>query len=114
MTNSTGRDYLQHLPIDSAEMQNLLTKHPTALPNLIIICSYAYYHLDTTLVEDTTFDSMVRIYGANRDYYKNHRYSYLITDDRINAGSFYDLAIQDYPTGLVRAAINLSSGDWKI
>jgi len=60
-----------------------------------LIASYAYYILDETLISDELFDELTQVIKLNFDRIE-HINKDLITEDRLSAGSAYDLRL--YPT----------------
>lgn len=72
----------------------------------ILMASFQYYHKDTNLLADTTFDKMCKWLLDNYDTVE-HRYKHLITRDQLQAGSLYDLGTHDYPIQLIRISERL-------
>lgn len=59
-----------------------------------LIASYAYYLLDENLISDELFDELTQVIKLNFDTIE-HVNKDLITEDRLSAGSAYDIRV--YP-----------------
>ena len=68
----------------------------------IIMASFGYYHLpeNPSLLSDEVFDKMCK-YALNEYDNLEHKYKSLVTKGNLQAGSLFDLALQDYPEPLV-------------
>lgn len=62
----------------------------------VLILSYCYYHFDTSLVEDTVYDSLCKNLLDNWDNIQ-HRHKHLIDEGSLRAGTLYHLKLEDYP-----------------
>lgn len=87
--------------IDVARKRVKLNKN-TVL-DYILIASYAYYIRYESLFDDTDFDKIcsyaLKEYDNLTSNYKN-----IVTRDCLNAGSLYNLKIDDYPPLLIYVA----------
>lgn len=67
-----------------------------------LMCSYAYYVLDKSIISDGLFDHIMSELLARWDTIQ-HRHKYLIEVGDLKAGSLYRLREEDYP-GIVKSA----------
>jgi hypothetical protein len=70
-----------------------------------LITAYAYYLLDSPLVEDHEFDSMAKDLLVNYEAVE-HRHKHLISKEDLSAGTLL-LAEEDYPLIVKDVAIKL-------
>ena len=66
-----------------------------------LMCSYAYYKLDTNLISDHEFDQLGKDILANYDNIE-HMHKHLVTKEMLNAGTY----LGDYPTMVRSATVN--------
>ena len=66
-----------------------------------LMCSYAYYKLDTNLISDHEFDQLGKDILANYDNIE-HMHKHLVTKEMLNAGTY----LGDYPTMVRSATLN--------
>ena len=72
-----------------------------------LMCSYAYYKLDTNLISDHEFDQLGKDILANYDNIE-HMHKHLVTKEMLNAGTY----LGDYPTMVRSATVNyINSND---
>ena len=72
-----------------------------------LMCSYAYYKLDTNLISDHEFDQLGKDILANYDNIE-HMHKHLVTKEMLNAGTY----LGDYPTMVRSATLNyINSND---
>ena len=64
-----------------------------------LMCAYAYYELDKSLISDTEFDLLAKDILNNWDNIE-HMHKYLLTKDMLEAGTY----LGEYPT-MVRMAV---------
>ena len=68
----------------------IASMHPNKLISWFMIASYAYYHLDSSVMSDYDFDYLVkRIIDNWEDI--NHPHKNLIEKSNLDAGSGYDI-----------------------
>lgn len=85
-------------------VRQLLTKSKNVAVSWWLIGSYAYYMRDVTLISDEFFDYLTLFIRENFDEIV-HVNKDLITPDRLDCGSAYDLRI--YPTRVMVCAESL-------
>lgn len=98
------------LPVSQQELEALLKEHPTAIPNWLVMASIAYYMFDETLIEDSTYDKLVRVFVDNKQHFVNHRYYGLLEHLNPHFTSMYCVKPTDYPMGMVRHVHGLIQG----
>lgn len=70
--------------------------NPASAFSWVMAASYCYYHLYESILEDTTFDRMMKFLLDNYDNLE-HTNKSLITKDMLAVGSLYNLSVNDYP-----------------
>lgn len=76
---------------------------PNQLVSYFLMASYLYYHQDTGVIPDTTFDRLcVRLLSVWRQ--ADHRHKKLIKLGDLRAGTGYKILEQHYPTIIKGAA----------
>ncbi len=78
---------------------DIATMHPNKLISWFMIASYAYYHLDSSVMSDYDFDYLVKRILENWEDI-DHPHKDLIKKTNLDAGSGYDI---DFPL-MVRGA----------
>ena len=73
---------------------------PASVIYWIVISSYAYYFRAESFLSDETYDKMCKL--ALEKQIKHSRLSHLINDDRLRAGSLFDIKDFEYPLWIVR------------
>lgn len=53
-----------------------------------MMCSYAYYELNHSLIADEEFDQLAVYLLENKDTYKDHPHMKLLDDDTLRAGTY--------------------------
>lgn len=86
------------------KIQNLIDSNVNLVVPWYLMLSYGYYILNETIVSDTFFDNLSKIFLNNFNEIK-HRHKALISEDDLKAGTLYYLRENDYPL-LVRSAYN--------
>lgn len=74
-------------------------RSPRTVVGWIVVASYAYYHLDVSLLSDTLFDQACKWLLDNYDDVE-HRLKYLVDRDSLAAGSLYNVPMTSYPGGV--------------
>jgi hypothetical protein len=73
-----------------------------------LILSYAYYHMDTSLVTDEYYDSLCNdLLTAKENDTINHRHLHLCDMEALKAGTAFHLKKSDYPGMAVGSAEEL-------
>lgn len=75
---------------------------PASVIYWVVISSYAYYFRAESLLSDETYDKMCRLVLDKGITHR--RLSHLINDDRLRAGSLFDVKEFQYPLWIVRDA----------
>ena len=97
--------------INDELVMGYLKKGPNMLVPWYLILSYAYYHLDETLVSDKMYDSICRsLIKALEAFDVDHRHMGLCDVDALKAGTAYHLKKVDYPGMAVSCAENFAKG----
>lgn len=71
----------------------------------VVLSSYLYYHKDESILSDETYDRMCKLILDKGITHK--LLSHLITDDRLNAGSLFDVKAKQYPDFIFKDAEQL-------
>jgi NAD-dependent DNA ligase len=71
----------------------------------IVLASYLYYIRDESALSDEVFDKLCKLVIDKN--IKHKLLSHLITDDRMRAGSLFDVKANQYPVFIVRDAETL-------
>lgn len=71
----------------------------------ICLASYLYYLKNESVLSDEVFDKLCKLVLDNK--IKHKLLSHLITDDRMRAGSLFDVKANQYPVFIVRDAETL-------
>lgn len=71
----------------------------------IVLASYLYYIRDESILSDEVFDKMCKLVLDKN--IKHSLLSHLITEERMKAGSLFDLKVKDYPLFIVQAGESL-------
>ena len=71
----------------------------------VVLASYLYYCRDESILSDETFDKMCKLILDKG--IKHKLLSHLITEDRMKAGSLFDLKVQEYPDFIIEAGERL-------
>ena len=66
-----------------------------------LMCSYAYYELNTNLISDQEFDQLGKDIFANYDNIE-HMHKHLLTKEMLDAGTY----LGEYPTMVRSATVN--------
>ena len=81
------------------EVEQLISGNVHLLVPWYLILSYAYYHLDVSLVSDALYDRVCRdLLLAIRSSAVDHRHLSLCDVDALEAGTAYRLRSEDYPS----------------
>ncbi len=75
---------------------------PASVVYWIVLSSYAYYFLSESLLSDTTYDKMCKL--VLEKGITHSKLSHLINEDRLRAGSLFDVKEFEYPLYIVRDA----------
>lgn len=78
---------------------------PSSVIYWITLASYLYYIKDESILSDETFDRMCKLVIDKNIQHK--LLSHLITVDRMNAGSLFDVKANQYPSFIVSDAEKL-------
>lgn len=81
---------------------------PASVVYFIVVASYAYYMKNESLLSDETYDKMCRLV-LDRGI-THSKLSHLINDDRLRAGSLYDIKDFEYPVWIVRDVDDILRG----
>ena len=83
-----------------------ITKSSAAIYFWIAVASYAYYHKPecSSLLSDEYFDSLCKKLLDGNAITVHTKLNHLINEDRLRAGSLYDVLPHEYPVWLVRFA----------
>lgn len=77
----------------------------------IVLASYLYYIRDESVLSDEVFDKLCKLVIDKK--IKHKLLSHLITDDRMRAGSLFDVKVTQYPEFIVKDAETLiRNGIW--
>ncbi len=71
----------------------------------IVLASYLYYIRDESVLSDEVFDKLCKLVIDKK--IKHKLLSHLITDDRMSAGSLFDVKSNQYPMFIVKDAETL-------
>lgn len=96
------------LPLDKCIMYDT-ANHPQSLIPWLLICSYAYYHMDVGLISDSLYDSLCKQLHKEWDGHL-HKWKGLITPEDMHAGSLYALPEASYPNAIKRLAMYCVNG----
>lgn len=78
---------------------------PASIVFFVVLASYLYYIRDESILSDEVFDKMCKLI---LDKGITHRLlSNLITEDRMRAGSLFDVKVQEYPDFIIEAGERL-------
>ena len=91
--------------LDDKASEDFKTTHNSAI-GWIVISSYAYYHLNESIISDSLFDYLCSVTLDEWDDLK-HLCKHLISKEDMKAGSCYALKLEDYPYGLIRCVNQL-------
>lgn len=83
---------------------------PASVIYWLILSSFAYYIRNESLLSDETFDKMAKLVLDKQ--ITHSKLSHLVNDDRLRAGSFYDLKDFEYPAWIVRDVEDILGGRW--
>lgn len=78
---------------------------PASVIYFIVISSYLYYVRSESILSDETFDKMCKL--AFDKQIKHKLLSHLINDDRMKAGSLFDIKPNQYPDFIINDAEKL-------
>ena len=78
------------------KIQERLDKGINVVVPWYLMLSYGYYCLDESIVSDTFFDNMAKIFLENYDNI-THRHRNLVSKDDLKAGTLYHMRENDYP-----------------
>jgi hypothetical protein len=78
---------------------------PASVIYFIVLSSYLYYIRDESVLSDEVFDKLCKLVLDKK--IKHKLLSSLITDDRMSAGSLFDVKSNQYPMFIVRDAETL-------
>lgn len=78
-------------------------KNKNSIVGWLLCCSYLYYIQNTNIISDDVFDKACKWLLDNYNDI-SHKYKYLITKEMLEAGSFYNLAMSQYPNGIIRCS----------
>ncbi len=74
----------------------LAVHRPNGLAIWYLLCSYAYYHLDTSLLSDETYDALCKeLIEQFPDV--THHHAKLIDLEALKAGTGFQMKISQYP-----------------
>lgn len=79
--------------------------NPSSVIYWLILSSYGYYVRMESLLSDETFDKMAKL--ALDKNIKHSKLQYLVNDDRLRAGSFFDVKPTEYPDFIIEDAEKL-------
>lgn len=74
----------------------------------IVAASYAYYMKNESLLSDETYDKMCKLVLDKG--ITHSKLSHLINEDRLRAGSLYDVKDFEYPVWIVRDVDDILRG----
>lgn len=90
-------------------------EHPNVVVAWLLMSSYAYYHLDSPILEDTTYDKLCKHLYDKWDEY-SHPHKHLIDRDSLKQGSLFYIKEEQYPL-ITRLAckelVEECYGDWR-
>lgn len=78
-----------------------------------LMCSFAYYILLDSLVEDTEYDQIARYLLEHFDEWQDHQHAYLVTKGDLTAGTLYRHKYTDYPAMVIAATDMWSRKLWE-
>lgn len=81
---------------------------PASVVYFIVAASYAYYMKNESLLSDETYDKMCRLVLDKG--ITHSKLSHLINEDRLRAGSLYDIKDFEYPVWIVRDVDDILRG----
>lgn len=87
-------------------MTRALNITPNWALRLVLVSSYAYYHLDANLMPDETFDQMMGYLRRNFDR-TTHEHRRLIRPGMFSTGSLFTLGEAEYPRIVASCACRL-------
>lgn len=90
-------------PIDGSYDQvarECFKQNPSSCIGWILAASYAYYWRFSSLLNDSTYDKMMKYVLDNYDKLE-HPHKHLLTKDMLKAGTAYNLGVKDYPSVVV-------------
>lgn len=78
------------------DLRSVWRKSPNALIAWVLMSSYAYYQMDSPILEDSTYDNICKhLYDKWDDY--THPHKHLIERESLRQGSLFYLKEEDYP-----------------
>lgn len=84
---------------------------PSSVIYWLIMSSYLYYIRMESVLSDETFDKMCKLVLDKN--IKHSKLQYLVNDDRLRAGSFFDVKPTEYPDFIIEDAEKLLRyGTW--
>ena len=94
---------------DACELALLMSQN--MLVPWYLILSYAYYHLNESLVSDEVYDSVCKLLLDEMDQFNvEHEHMHLIDTAALRAGTAFHLKREQYPLRVVRVAEGMVSG----
>lgn len=96
---------------DACELALLMSQN--MLVPWYLITSYAYYHLDQSLVSDKVYDAICKLLLDEMDQFNiEHPNMDLIDPAALRAGTAFHLKIEDYPSRVRSVAEGMVSGKY--
>lgn len=74
-----------------------------------LMASYLYYYApeEKPIMSDAEYDKLAKYILKNWDVIE-HKHKHLIDKDDLKAGTAFNIKLYDYPSGLIRTALNVS------